>query len=160
MPKSLGNCLPETLHDLFAGDDLEAGLGLTFLLLTVDAEGWPHMAMLSVGELLLVDERTLRTGLWLHSTATTNLTRERRGVLSFVYRAAGYTLRFQARRQPDLDLGEDGRLAGFTLTIEDVLEDVVNYAELTSGITFRLYQPEQVLPRWQRTIQALRKVAA
>jgi hypothetical protein len=158
MPTSLGRSLPPALQDLFAGRDLASGIGQTFLLLTVDAEGWPHMAMLSVGELLIADPQTLRAALWLHSTASRNLTREGRGLLALVHDGAGYYLRCQARRGPDLDLGEDGRLACFDLEIEDVLEDAVSYAVLTSGMTFRLPEPEQVLRRWEHTIAALRAV--
>ena len=159
MPTSLGRSLPPRLRDLFGGTDLAAGVGgQTFLLLTVDEDGWPRMAMLSVGELLAADDgETLRAGLWLHSNATRNLTREQRAVLAVVADGAGYYLRLHARRGPDLDLGEDGRLAYFELAIDDVLEDVVGYAELTSGMRFRLHQPEQVVPRWERTIAALRE---
>ena len=159
MPTSLGPRLPSQLQSLFDGTDLARGAGETFLLLTVDAEGWPHMAMLSVGELLAADPATLRAALWLHSTATRNLTREQRGLLALVQAGAGYYLRCRADRGPDLDLGEDGRLAYFQLHIEDVLEDAVSYAVLTSGMTFRLHQPEQVLRRWERTIAALRSAA-
>jgi hypothetical protein len=42
------------------------------------------------------------------------------------------------------------------LRVEDVQEDAVNYAELTSGIRFRLHDPEAVVARWQQTIDALR----
>ena len=160
MPTSLGPRLPEKLQSLFAGTDLASGIGETFLLLTTGEDGWPHMAMLSVGELLLADASTLRAALWLHSTATRNLTREGRGLLALVKDGAGYYLRCRAERGPDLDLGEDGRLAYFQLHIEDVLEDAVNYAELTSGMTFKLHNPEQVLARWQKTVDAMRSLAA
>lgn len=160
MPTSLGPRLPASLEPLFDGHDLAGGVGLTFLLLTVDDEGWPRMAMLSVGEVLAAGPSTLRTALWLHSTATRNLTRDDRATLALVHAGAGYYLRCRARRGPDLDLGQDGRLAYFELNIEDVLEDAVTYAELTSGMTFRLHEPEQVLPRWERTIAALRAVSA
>src|SRR5919202_4635234 len=159
MPTSLGSRLPTSLEHLFTGTDLAAGVGETFLLLTVGEDGWPHMAMLSVGELLAADPGTLRAALWLHSTASRNLTRDGRGLLALVHDGAGYYLRCQARRGPDLDLGEDGRLAYFELHIQDVLEDAVSYAVLTSGMTFRLHQPEQVLRRWERTIAALRGAA-
>jgi hypothetical protein len=160
MPTSLGSQLPDKLQSLFAGTDLASGIGETFLLLTTGEDGWPHMAMLSVGELLLGDPSTLRSALWLHSTATRNLTRERRGLLAVVQDGAGYYLRCQALRGADLDLGEDGRLAYFELKIQDVLEDAVNYAVLTSGMTFKLHNPDQVLARWQKTVDALRSVAA
>jgi hypothetical protein len=160
VPTSLGSRLPASLEPLFAGTDLASGVGLTFLLLTVDEDGWPRMAMLSVGEVLAAQPGVLRLALWLHSTATKNLTRAEQAVLSLVHAGAGYYIRGRARRGPDLDLGADGRLAYFELRIDDVLEDAVTYAELTSGMTFRLHQPEQVLPRWERTIAALRAVAA
>src|SRR5919206_4820403 len=118
MPTSLGARLPEKLQGLFAGTDLAGGIGETFLLLTVGEDGWPHMAMLSVGELLAADAGTLRAALWLHSTATRNLTREGRGLLALVHDGAGYYLRCQARRGPDLDLGDDGRLADFELSVQ------------------------------------------
>src|ERR671930_279405 len=117
MPTSLGPRLPTKLETLFAGTDLASGIGETFLLLTVDADGWPHMAMLSVGELVAADPGTLRAALWLHSTATRNLAREERGLLALVHDGAGYYLRCRASRGPDLDLGEEGRLAYFELHI-------------------------------------------
>jgi hypothetical protein len=159
MPTSLGSSLPDKLQGLFAGTDLARGVGETFLLLTTGEDGWPHMAMLSVGELLLGDPSTLRAALWLHSTATRNLTRESRGLLALVQDGAGYYVRCVATRGPDLDLGEDGRLAYFELRIQDVLEDAVNYAVLTSGMTFTLNNPDQVLARWRRTVDAMRQIA-
>jgi hypothetical protein len=68
----------------------------------------------------------------------------------------GYYLRVAARRGVDLELGEDGRLAYFVLEVEDVQEDSTEYARLTSGVTFKLNEPQQVVPRWQHTVDALR----
>jgi hypothetical protein len=147
--------MPSNLLRLLDGTDLAERQGLTFLLLTTDDAGWPHLAMLSVGELVAQNAQTLLAALWLHSSTTHNLDRHGRGVLAMVAEGAGYSVRCSAGRGPDLDLGEQGRLAAFVLTVEDVLEDVVSYASLTSGVTFRLNQPDQVLPRWRRTIDAL-----
>ena len=79
-----------------------------------------------------------------------------REVVAIVADGAGYYVRLTARPRDDLDLGADGRLAAFELSVEDVLEDAVTYATLTSGITFQLHEREQVLQRWQRTLDALR----
>ncbi len=160
MPRSIGNQLPDALRQLLDGSDVAGREGLTFLLITADESGWPHMAMLSVGELIAVEPRTLRAGLWLHSSTSNNLARDARAMLAIVANGNGYYLRLAARRGPDLDLGSDGRLALFVLQIEDVLEDAADYATLTSGVTFRLNRPEQVVPRWQRTVDALRAAAA
>jgi hypothetical protein len=160
MTRSLGDQLPEALLQLLDGADLAHREGLTFLLLTTDEVGWPHMAMLSVGELLAIDAKTLRAGLWLHSSSSKNLTRAGRAMLTLIANGNGYYVRLVAQRGADLDLGADGRLAYFVMHVEDVQEDSADYATLTSGVTFRLKQPEQVVPRWQHTVDALRAAAA
>ena len=160
MTRSLGDQLPDALRQLLDGSNLASREGLTFLLLTTDEAGWPHMAMLSVGELVAMDQHTLRAGLWLHSSTSKNLTQAGRAMLTLIADGNGYYVRLAAQRGPDLDLGAEGRLAYFEMQVEDVQEDSTDYATLTSGITFRLNQPEQVVPRWQRTVDALRAAAA
>jgi hypothetical protein len=155
MSRSIGHELPAVLQPLLDGSDLANRQGLTFLLLTNDESGWPQVAMLSVGEVVAVDPRTLRAALWLGSGTTRNLSRTGRGTLMLVADGNGYYVRVSARRGDDLDLGSEGRLAYFALQIEDVQEDSADYATLTSGVTFRLKQPEQVVPRWQHTIDCL-----
>jgi hypothetical protein len=154
--RSLGDRLPDVLARLLDGTDLAQREGLTFLLLTNDDDNWPQVAMLSVGELVAVDPRTLRTGLWLHSSSADNLTRVGRATLVVVADGNGYYVRLSATRGDDLDLGPEGRLAYFALHVEDVQEDSTEYATLTSGVTFALKFSEQVVPRWQRTVNALR----
>jgi len=160
MTRSLGDQLPDSLRRLLDGTDLASREGLTFLLLTTDDAGWPHMALLSVGELVAMDARTLRAGLWLHSSTSNNLTRAGRAMLTLIADGNGYYVRLAAQRGPDLDLGAEGRLAYFVMQVEDVQEDSADYATLTSGVTFRLNEPEQVVPRWQHTVDALRAAAA
>ncbi len=158
--RSLGNALPDMIHQLLDGSDLARREGLTFLLLTNDEADWPQVAMLSVGELLATDSHTLRAGLWLHSGTSKNLSRDGRATLVVVADGNGYYIRVRAQRGQDLDLGSDGRLAYFALDVEDVQEDSADYARLTSGVTFKLKSPEQVVPRWQHTVDALRAAAA
>jgi hypothetical protein len=158
MARQIGNTLPPTLHPLFAGDRIESHQGLTFLFLTTTPDGWPHLAMLSVGEVLAVGERVLRVALWRGSTASVNLAHSGRATLALVHEGAGYSIRCDARQGPDLPI-ENGRLAYFELSIEQVLEDVAPYAELTSGVTFRLKDPQDVLARWQGAIEAMRDCA-
>jgi hypothetical protein len=160
MSRSIGDQLPDSLRQLLDGSDLAGREGLTFLLITTDEGGWPQMAMLSVGELVAIDARTLRAGLWLHSSSSKNLSRTGLGMLTLVADGNGYYVRLAAQRGADLDLGAEGRLAYFVMHVEDVQEDSTDYATLTSGVTFRLKQPEQVVPRWQRTVDALRAAAA
>jgi hypothetical protein len=157
--RSLGKQLPEAVRELLDGSDLARREGLTFLLLTTDEADWPQVAMLSVGELVAQDNQVIRAGLWLHSGTSKNLTRSGRGTLVVIANGNGYYIRVAARRGEDLNLGDGGRLAYFVLHIEDVQEDSADYARLTSGVTFKLNDPDQVVPRWQRTVEALRAAA-
>jgi hypothetical protein len=124
------------------------------------AEGWPHLAMLSVGELLATDSRAIRMALWRNSTASRNLTDSGRCTLALVHANAGYSLRCSAARGPDLDVEGAGLLAYFGLRVEDIQKDEAPYAWLTSGVTFKLKDPDDVLPRWQRTLEGLASAPA
>ena len=133
-------------------------IGLDMLLLTTTDDGWPHLAMLSVGELLAVGRTSLRAALWPSSTATRNLTASGQATIALIHEGVAYYVRCRARRGGDLDVpsSQDG-LAYFALEIADILEDVVPYAELTSGITFRLADAAESLPRWHERVEALRR---
>jgi hypothetical protein len=154
--RSLGKQLPDSVRGLLDGSDLAQREGLTFLLLTNDEDNWPQVAMLSVGEVVSTAPDVLHAGLWLHSGTSKNLTRSGRGTLVLVANGNGYYVRVSATRGADLDLGAEGRLAYFVLNIEDVQEDSADYAKLTSGVTFKLKDPRQVVPRWQHTVDALK----
>lgn len=157
--RSLGNQLPDNLRALLDGSDLAQREGLTFQLLTTDEADWPQVALLSVGELVAVDSRSIRAGLWLHSGTSKNLTRSGRATLVAIADGNGYYVRVAARRGPELDLGAEGRLAFFVLDVQDVQEDSADYAKLTSGVIFKLVDPASVVPRWQHTVDALRAAA-
>ncbi len=155
MSRSAGDALPEAIQRRLDGGDLSGAIDLTVLLLTVDPEGWPRVAMLSAGEVLATGARTLRLALWPESTTTANLTRSGRATLALVEGGAGWYFLCSARRRADLAL--PGRcLASFELRVEEALEDVVPYAQLTGGITFRLAEPEQTVAAWTETLAALR----
>ena len=154
--RSLGKELPDSVRGLLDGSELAQREGLTFLLLTNDEDGWPQVAMLSVGELVAAAPDVLHAGLWLHSGTSKNLTRSGRATMVVIAEGNGYYIRVNATRGEDLQLGADGRLAYFVLQIEDVQEDSADYAKLTTGITFKLKSPEQVVPRWQHTVDALK----
>lgn len=156
MSRSAGNEVPPALATALDGSRLEAAAGLTVLLLTVDADGWPRLAMLSAGEVLAAGPRSVRLALWPDSRTTANLDRSEKATLAAVLDGAGWYLRCTARRQPDLVLSGGRRLVSFGLTVEEALEDVVPYAELTTGIRFRLLEPDRILPAWREAVAAMR----
>jgi len=50
-------------------------------------------------------------------------------------------------------------LAVFRIKIESILEHRSTYADVTSGVTFRLHDAPRTLERWQEQIAALKKLA-
>ncbi len=150
MARSVGKTLTSELRSLLSGEDLATGEGITFLLLSMTDEGWPHVAMVAVAP----DQ--LRVALYPDSTATHNLARQGRATIALVHAGAAYYIRCLAQMRRDLELRDGSRLACFDLRVEDILKDSAPYATLTSGVTFRLKDPSAVLPRWEEQVRALR----
>ena len=149
--------LPAALVREFDGEHLEARLADALRLSTVSEDGWPHGAQLSAGEILAVNATTLLVALWPQSSTTANLVRDGRLTLSLVHDGALLEIRARshavAQRQTALELSV------FRVEIESVTEHRAKYAEVLSGVTFRLYEPEQVLTRWREQIAMLRAFA-
>ena len=157
MSRSIGTDLPPPLLKLLDGDELAAKEGVTLLLLTTTGDGWPHVAMLSVGELLALDRDLLRVALWPSSTATRNLSETGQTTISVVHEGVAYYVRCKSSRRDDLGVLEsDDRLACFDLRVANILEDVVPYAKLTSGITFQLADGPASAARWASRVTAMR----
>ncbi len=162
MARSIGNTMPPAIVSLLSDDAFADWVGvndtwLTILVLSTTHDSWPHLAMVSLGEIVAVSPRALRLALWPSSTAATNVWREQRTTLVLIHEGAAYCLRCAARRGADLVLPDDGgQLACFGLRVDDVIEDAAPYAVLTSGVTFRLNDPNQTAQRWRTTRAALR----
>lgn len=162
MAHSIGNTMPPAIVELLSDDTFpdraaDSDAGLTVLVLSTTHDAWPHLAMVSLGEIVAASPRALRLALWPNSTAATNVWRGQRTTLVLVHDGTAYYLRCAARRGADLVLPDGGgQLACFGLRIDDVIEDVAPYAVLTSGVTFRLNDPAVTAERWRLTRAALR----
>ena len=150
--------LPEEIRKMLDGDDLAAQASLVFELLTVAPSGWPHVALLSVGEVVALDEHSVGLALWPTSTTTDNLQRSGRALLQIYLDGAAYRLRLAARPLAD-DLG-GGKLALFSARVESTVRDEVSYARITSGPTIELANAERAVARWQSQVEAIRRAAA
>jgi hypothetical protein len=139
--------IPESVRRSLAGDGLD---GFTMELISIDTEGWPHVALLSVGEVLALTGPHLRLALWPSSTTAANLQRTSRGTLATVADATAYRLKLQVIPRGTLD-GPAGPSAVFDARVVDVRKDVAPYAVLESGIRFRLVDPDAVTARWAAT---------
>lgn len=123
-------------------------------LATVDADGWPHAALLSAGDMVVMPSGRIRFALFPQSSMTSNLEREGRLTMSLSLDGGMYELRLRSRRLPNRD--SDVPLALFEADVETVRHHVAPYATVTGGISFALHDPQAVLPRWHRQIAALR----
>jgi hypothetical protein len=155
LSRALGAVVPGAVCDVLR-DDPGRRVGVTVLVLTVGEDAAPHLAMVSVGELALVAERRIALALWPASTCAENLDRERRATLAVVLDGHAYSLRCRVVAVQPVDDGADPPLRGFELDVISTLDDVAPYADLVSGITFRLHDEPATVARWRRTRSALR----
>ncbi|MBS1878954.1 MAG: pyridoxamine 5'-phosphate oxidase family protein [Actinobacteria bacterium] len=156
MSRALAPAVPPALAAVLARDPAESE-GFTLLLLSV-ADGWPHQAMISVGEVVALDERRLALALWPTSTSAGAVAASGRATLTAVVGPTSYALRLRMRRLADLETPLGGTLACFEAEVSAASADQAPYAELESGVRFRLLDREQVLARWRQVRQALAAV--
>jgi hypothetical protein len=150
--------VPGPLRDLLESDDLAAAEGFTMLLVTTTEDGWPHMAMVSVGEVVPAGAPNgLRLALWPGSTATRNITPSGRGLLAAVLDGTSYSLRLALERASEVETPLAGKLARFGARVEGASADAAPYAVLESGVRFRLKDPAEVQARWAELRAALRE---
>jgi len=152
----VGSIVPEALAELLNGVDLDHKVGLTVELLTVGDEGWPNVALLSAGEVVVVGPRQVRVALWPDTQTSRNLAARQQCTLTLVQGGAAHYLRCRAAPPMPLDLATGQRLARFDMTVIHHLVDEVPYARLESGAVFSLAEADETLATWRRTVDALR----
>ena len=84
--------MPETVRRCLE-DEPERHVGLTVLVLSELEAGWPHLAMVSVGELIVAADGRLALALWPTSTCAANLARTGRATLAMVTDGVAFSLR-------------------------------------------------------------------
>lgn len=134
----------------FNGTDLQDKSTQAASLLTTTADGWPHAAMISVGELVIRPDRTLGLALWSRSRTTANARRTGHALLHVILDSHAIRARLVLRPEND-----DGTLTLFSGEVLGIDEDVAAYATLTSGPIFVLHNAESVVARWAATVARL-----
>ncbi|MDR5736621.1 MULTISPECIES: hypothetical protein [unclassified Caballeronia] len=147
---------PPELRALFDGTLTGAPHGFTVSLCAVDGAGRIRTALLSAGELLAPDARTLCFGLWPSSRTAQAIASSARATATFVLDEAFYQVQLDTRR-----VALDGvPLACFVGSIESGEMQRVAYARLTGGITFELEDAGSVRARWREQIEWLTRAAS
>ncbi|MGG1877058.1 pyridoxamine 5'-phosphate oxidase family protein [Paenibacillus cisolokensis] len=151
--------LPQGLCEWLNGRDLESKSDTAMVLLTVTEDGWPHTAMISAGEVIALDRSRLRLALWPGTVTAGNMKRTGQATLVTVHDGAVHSIRLRVKALPDVEGARHPRQR-FAADVVHVREDRAKYAEVLSGVTFRLHDPAEVLKRWSETIAELREEEA
>jgi hypothetical protein len=141
-------------------DEPERYVGLTILVLSELESGWPHLAMVSVGELVVAEDGRLALALWPTSTCAANLSRAARATLGVVVDGLAFSLRCRVDDELSITTDEDPERRAFVLRVAAATKDSAPYAQLLSGVTYRLHDAQATLARWRRTRAALAAVLA
>ena len=147
--------LPQSLARLLDGNGLDHKVGETFLLITVSSDGWPHVAMLSVGEIIALTPTSLAMALWRGTTTGSNLARDGKALLVVVLDGAGHYIEMTTEYRRTMAV-HGSELDRYACEVSRVLVDEVDYARLTSGIVFELPDQERVVSHWRETVATLK----
>jgi hypothetical protein len=150
--------IPHEISVYLNGEDL-ATKNVALQLSTVDLDGWPHAALLSAGEILVLPDGYIRIIIFPSSGTATNIARDGRSTLTMPLDGGMCEIRMRMRK-----LGES-KAAGVALAIfeghvQRIHKHLSRYADVESGLIFSLHEPEVVLARWYRQIAVLRNVPA
>lgn len=150
--------LPDVLVHLLDGTDLASKVGHTVLLVVNDVEGWPHMALLSVGEVLATAPDQVGLALYATSGTSRALRDQSRALLFTVVEQRAYKVRLLLRETVEPSGGQ--RLVYFLATVVEARRDSVGYATVLDGVRYALYEPNGVLPRWAATLGELARLSS
>lgn len=159
MAKRIGDRLPPDVVDLFDGDNLADRLadhvGVAYPLVTVDESGAPRVSMLSAGEVVAADHRTLRFALWPDTNTGANLAAGREALLCVVRPGSVLYLRGTGSR---LVPPAEAEVETFALTVTAVESDSHDGMPVAAPITFDVVQPSraEVLAMWRKQVAAAR----
>jgi hypothetical protein len=146
--------LPDEIVEFLDGENLDRKTSQALRLSTVDERGWPHAAMLSAGDIIALDHSRIGIVLYAESTTSKNLARDGRLTLTFPRGRGLCEVRLRAKEE-----NVDGQYRYVIATVEDVREHLAHYADVLSGVTFRLHDPASVIKRWKSQIASLRKLS-
>jgi hypothetical protein len=145
--------LPPAVSRFLDGADLLAK-SQALRLSTVDETGWPRAALLSAGDMLALPGGIIRFVMFAESSTAKNLLRD--GRLTITLALDGGMSEIRTHTRPLAETSIEADLTAFEAKVETVRFHKAPYADVTSGVTFGLHDPEAALGRWRRQIETLR----
>jgi hypothetical protein len=146
--------LPEGWLRRFDGERLAGRAGEAAILATVDAEDWPHLAFLSVGEVFAPDVSRLYFATWARSRSTQNLQRQGKASLFVALGGSVWEARLRVHQ---CNTGTDDALVVSAGDVVAVREHAAPYASVLGLVSFRLDEAAEAITRWEQQIEMLRK---
>jgi hypothetical protein len=143
--------LPKAARVFLNGKDLERKQHDAMLLSTVTLEGFPHVAMISVGELLAISSSRVKLLVWRGTTSSTNMIQNHKATVTLVIEGKAYYIKLLLKKEAPVLSGYEL----FTGEVAAVKEDYAKYAVLTSGIQFQLHDSKEVLSRWKQSLEVV-----
>lgn len=159
----VGRTLTDALWSRLSGPAAEAFAHQAIPLCTIDADGWPHVALVSNSELGARERTRLDLLLYPRSGTSENLRQRRRCTLIFFDAGLAAYVKATAREYPAELTAQFGR-AAFELRIDEVIVDGADgqheaEAQITSGIAFTAAPPfEAGRQQMRAALAALRSV--
>ena len=137
----MSNELPDDLYRRLRGDELETCAEKAILICTVDANGWPHPAMLSYFEVIAKDRRNIRLATYKHSTTTNNMRRNGKITLLIIDERVAYYIKGRVEELRDA-MNCSPYNSKLNLQVDQVLADDADQqfeagAYVTSGVTYK-----------------------
>ena len=141
MAKSIDPRLPAPLLARLEGSRQDAPPDVAVALTTVDAEGFPHPALLSYAELAADGPRDLRMAVAETDRTAVNLRRDGRAALSFIDAEGAWYVKALVSGS-DQPLSAAPGVVVFPMRVVEVLADAADVARepdaaIVSGIRFR-----------------------
>ena len=143
--------LPESVVAFCNGHAFDATQGRAIEVLTTSAEGWPQIAHLSAGEVLVDASSAIRIALWANTRNNAALRATQRATLMFVL--DGEIIEIRCRCDAVRELPSN--LEAFLLVPLEVRDKSAPYAEVVSGIAYRYREPANVSAHWRALRDAL-----
>jgi hypothetical protein len=146
--------ISKSLYQLLNGENLGTKQHEAIMLLTITEDFWPHIAMISVGEIVAQDCTKLRLLLWPNTTTTHNILRTNQATIVVFFAGKSHYIRLSLRRLTTLSNAMHKR-ERFSAGVVSVREDTAKYADITSGVKINLKDSNTVIKRWYDTIAEL-----
>ncbi len=150
------NQLSSAILELLNGKNLPDKQHEAMLLLSMDEDQWPHVAMISVGEIVALNETELRLSLWRNTVTTSNLIRTGKGTFVVFFEGVAYYVKILVKELPEISEARHERQC-FSAKVANVRADVAKYADIVSGVRIRLHEPGPVIQRWEETVEDMLK---